>query len=148
MDLNDVITTTCSKANSIFLSKKFGSGLLNVINAHSLVSNNYYTSGIMYKGCPQISKSININNAIGKLLRFSLSWNKVNTEDTSYSLDSITFEVISSSGQKYKSDYLFDNKQMITFNATENGVYKVNILKNYYSLSYQSTDYAFSYSLQ
>lgn len=148
MDLNDVITTMDSKANSISLSKEFGSGLLNVINAHSLFSNNYYISGIMYKGCPQISKSININNATGKLLRFSLSWNKVNTEDTSYPLDSITLEVISPSGQKYKSDYLFDNKQMITFNATENGVYKVNILKNYYSLSYQSTDYAFSYSLQ
>lgn len=148
MDLNDVITTTESKVNSISLSKKFGSGLLNVINAHNLVSNNNYISGIMHKGCPQICKSININNAAGKLLRFSLSWNKINTEDTSYPLDSIILEVISPNGQKYKSDYLFDNKQIVTFNATENGVYKVNIIKNYYSLSQNNTDYALSYYLQ
>lgn len=150
MNLEDVITTTMtiSEANQISLSKQFGAGMLNFTNAYDIAYNGTYKNGIIYNGCPGIYTTVNINNAAGKLLRFSLSWNKINTESVSYPLDSITLQIVTPSGEKYKSSYLFDNKQMVTFNATENGVYKVNIEKNNYSLSHQNTDYAFSYSVQ
>ena len=43
---------------------------------------------------------------------------------------------------------LFDNKQMVSFEATENGNYTITLIRNYYSSSNQNINYALSYSIQ
>ncbi len=149
MNQSDVITPTTTASNRISLSKQYGAGMLSLTNAYDLAYiNNNYLSGIFSNSQSATTWNVNIENAIGKTLRFSANWDKYNTSTESINLDSLSLEITSPNGTKYTSTYLFDNKQMVSFNVTENGLYSVKLFRNYYSTSSQTVDFAISYSLQ
>lgn len=149
MNLNDVITPSTYTANYISLSKEYGAGMLNLTNAYnSAYVNNYYHSGIFTPPAVAAVKHIELTNVTGKKLRFTATWDKINTATESIRLDSFDLEIKTPSGTKYTSSYLFDNKQMVSFEATENGNYTITLIRNYYSSSNQNINYALSYSIQ
>lgn len=149
MTASDVITTPGSVANSISLSKQYGAGMLNFSNAYeSAYNNSFYYSSELHITTQKVVMTRDITIDSNKTLRFALAWDKINTEETSYNLDSLSLQITTPSGTKYTSSYLFDNKQMISFNTTESGTYTITILRNYYSSSSQNINYAISYSLQ
>lgn len=149
MDLSDVITPSTLATNYISLSKEYGAGMLSLTNAYnSAYVNNYYQSGIFTPAAVTVVKPVEITNAIGKTLRFTATWDKINTATESIRLDSFNLDIRTPSGTVYRSSYLFDNKQMVSFEATENGTYTITLMRNYYSSSSQNINYALSYSIQ
>lgn len=149
MDLSDVITPSTYAANYISLSKEYGAGMLNLTNAYnSAYINNYYRSGIIYPSTVSTVSPVEITNAVGKTLRFTATWDKINTSTESIRLDSFDLIIKTPSGTTYTSSYLFDNKQMVSFVATENGTYTIQLIRNYFSSSSQNINYALSYSVQ
>ena len=119
------------------ISSVYGAGMLSVSRAYtSVISDLYYKTGTMSAHSATTTYQKNITKAKGKTLRFCLTWNKMNSIDDDVHtssevnemvLDNFKLTVITPSGDVYVSQNLYDNKQMVTFEATENGYYTFKV---------------------
>ncbi len=142
-------------SDSIALSRQYGAGRLNLTKAYEtfVTKGNYITSSFSNYSTGAIFNR-NITKVANKTLRFCLTWDKYNAvedeHDTgtvnSASLDNLSLTVVTPSGVTYTSNYLYDNKQMITFNATENGYYSIRVYRQGTSNSNHAVDYSITYS--
>ncbi len=132
-DANIISTTT--NTNSA-ISQVYGTGMLNVTKAYTSFMNDlYYKTSSMSPYTNTINYQKNITKVTGKTLRFCLSWNKMNSITGDHitgainnaTLDKFQLTVTTPSGVVYTSQNLYDNKQVITFEATENGYYSYKI---------------------
>ncbi len=154
MQNEPVFSTTNS--GTIALSKKYGAGRLNVSKAYeSFVTKGNYISSTFSSNSTGAIFNRNITKVANKTIRFCLTWDKYNTingEHNSNSinsspLDNLRLTVVTPSGTIYSSNYMYDNKQMITFSATENGYYSIRVYREGSSNSSNSVDYSISYSI-
>ncbi len=151
-DVNSVINGTDSA-----ISQKYGAGMLNVTKAYSaFVDNGYYKTGTMSPYSEGIRHTKNLSRAVGKTVRVCLTWNKMNTVSdphdsataTSLTLDNFMLTVTTPSGVVYSSQNLYDNKQMISFVATESGTYTFDVSRFGTGTSGQIVKYSFVCSVQ
>ena len=139
------------------ISQIYGAGMLNVAKAYtSFTSDLYYKTSTMPPQVSVASYQKSITKAKGKTLRFCLTWNKMNSVSgehttgtvTDAPLDNYKLIVITPSGDEYTSQNLYDNKQMISFVATENGTYTFKVVKIGTGGSGQVVRYSVAYSKQ
>lgn len=151
MNSSDVISTIGNSTPA--LSRRYGAGLLNVTNAYtSFVDNGYYKTATMSNYSIGASHGKTIYRAVNKTLRVCLTWDKViENSDDSFSesdLDNFSLSVVTPSGDTYTSSGTFDNKQMVSFVATESGHYTFNVNRIGQSNSNHVVKYSISYSLK
>lgn len=142
-------------SNAIALSRAYGAGRLNLTKAYEtfITKGNYITSSFSSNSTGAIFNR-NITKVANKTLRFCLTWDKYNTVDGNHlnndvnspALDNLRLEVVTPSGVTYTSNFMFDNKQMITFNATENGYYSIRVYREGTANSNHKIDYSITYS--
>jgi hypothetical protein len=147
MDSAEVISTTSYGTNKMSYSKKYGSGMLDMVKAYetACVNETYH-----YESMPVARPAIVYNEYIdaqNQQIRFSMCWDKINTETYSYDPDSLTLRVTDPNNNVYESNFLFDNKQMITIQNAPSGTYRIDIFRNHYENSYQPFKLGFSYSV-
>lgn len=144
---NNMITEPGYHNNYIACSKEYGAGMLNAYKAYlnSVQSSNSYYQSLNHN-CPEINYYPEITD-INSTLRVALCWEKLRTETYDYSLDSLVLKIITPSGTTYESNYLFDNKQMVTFDLTESGVYTIKVYNNHFSVSGLNVNIGLSYSI-
>lgn len=134
------------------ISKQYGAGMLSVTKAYTALSNSYYKTGTFSPYSTSVDYNKNISRAANKTIRVCLNWDKINTGSasaiTSLTLDNLKLTVTTPSGKVYSSQKLYDNKQMITFVATENGQYNFKIERFGSGSSNQILTYALAYSVQ
>ncbi len=139
------------------VSQVYGAGMLNVAKAYtSFVNNGYYKTATMSPYSTSISYSRNISKVKGKTLRICLTWNKMNTLSephntepvTSTTLDNFGLTVTTPSGVVYSSRNLYDNKQMVSFVATESGTYSFDISRFGSGVSDEIVRYSLAYSVK
>lgn len=122
----------------ITLSRQYGAGLIDVAKAYQTYINNCnYAYNIFTPNSYSRKHSFTINNtseAKPKLLRFALTWDKANTllpdTDDSPLLDHFDLYVTTPSGEMYTSTCWFDTKQYISFLASEEGEYIVDVVRS------------------
>lgn len=145
MDEEEFIST--NNTSMIALSKKYGAGMLSMTNAYdSAVNKIYYKSASFSPYSEGMTINKRINTAVDSTVRFTLTWDKMNDINLSYPIDNLSLEVITPSGRIYKSDYLYDNKQMISFKATESGMYRISIRRCGYGNSGKNINFSVAYS--
>ena len=142
-------------SDAIALSRKYGAGRLNLTKAYEtfIRKGNYITSSSSSNSTGAIF-SRNITKVANKTLRFCLTWEKYNTvnedhesnEANSSALDNFSLTVVTPSGVTYTSNFMHDNKQIVTFNATENGYYSIRVYRQGTSNSNNIIDYSITYS--
>lgn len=158
-DSMSIDTDVFSDANGTesAISQIYGAGLLNVAKAYSaFVDNGYYKTGTMSPYSQSVIYTKNISRVSGKTLRVCLTWNKMNTvaephetgNVSSGTLDNFKLTVTTPSGVVYSSQNLYDNKQMISFVASENGTYTFKISRFGTGSSNEIVRYSLGYSVQ
>ena len=163
---SSTITSAMSSDTDVFsdvnstesaISKVYGAGMLSVTKAYTaFVSNGYYKTATMSPYSRSVSYSKNISRVKGKTLRVCLTWNKMNTVATPHetgtvssgTLDNFMLTVTTPGGVVYTSQNLYDNKQMISFVATENGEYTFEISRFGTGVSDEIVRYSLAYSVQ
>lgn len=135
MIANDPVYSIAGSSD-IALSRKYGAGMLNLTRAYtSFMTNGNYITGALSSHSLSANYNRNITKVANKTLRFCLTWEKLNSIDgdhisnevNSLSLDNLRLTVVTPSGVTYTSSFMYDNKQMITINATENGYYFIRV---------------------
>ncbi len=142
--------------SNIAYSKSYGAGMLSVTNAYKVVNESNYYSNEFTPQTLTATYHKGVTKSIGKDVRVCLAWDKVaavgNENDFSSvddeTLDCLTLRVTTPSGVMYTSSYQYDNKQMITFESTENGTYSFTVLRQNLLSSNYTIDYSISWSLQ
>ena len=152
---NNVYSTANGTASAI--SQVYGAGMLNVSKAYSsFISDGYYKTGTMSPYSSGVSYDRVLSKSVGKTIRVCLTWNKmISTSDdhingtiTEHPLDTIKLTVTTPSGTVYSSQNLYDNKQMISFVATENGTYTFDVFRFGVGNSGEIVRYSLAYSKQ
>ncbi|MBQ8860471.1 MAG: S8 family serine peptidase [Ruminococcus sp.] len=143
-------------SDAIALSRQYGAGRLSLTKAYEsfVTKGNYITSSFSSNSTGAIF-SRNITRAANKTLRFCLTWDKYNTVNgehtgnnvNSPALDNLSLSVVTPSGITYTSNYLYDNKQVITFEATESGYYSIRVYREGTANSNNAVDYSITYSV-
>lgn len=143
-------------SDAIALSRQYGAGRLSLTKAYEffVTKGNYITSSFSSNSTGAIF-SRNITRAANKTLRFCLTWDKYNTVNgehtgnnvNSPALDNLSLSVVTPRGVTYTSNYLYDNKQVITFEATESGYYSIRVYKEGTANSNNAVDYSITYSV-
>lgn len=150
--MNDSEVYSLANGTSSTISKQYGAGMLSVTNAYTALNNNYYKTGTFSPYSTGVSYSKNLSRATNKTIRICLNWDKINSGSasslTSLTVDNLKLTVTTPSGVVYSSQRLYDNKQMISFVATENGQYTFEIERFGSGTSNQIVTYALSYSIQ
>ncbi|MBQ8057137.1 MAG: S8 family serine peptidase, partial [Ruminococcus sp.] len=151
---NEPVFSTVS-SEAIALSRKYGAGRLNLTKAYeTFITKGNYITGSFSNNSTGVVVTRNITKVANKTLRFCLTWDKYNTVNgehdsnnaTSPALDNLSLTVVTPSGITYTSNYMYDNKQVITFNATENGEYSIRVYRQGTANSNNNIDYAITYS--
>lgn len=147
MNDNNIFTTPGYHNNYIACSKEYGAGMLNANKAYltSIQNGNSFYQTLSFN-CPEINYFPVISNT-NSTIRVSLCWEKITTDIYNYSLDSVVLQIYTPSGVRYESNYLFDSKQIVTFDLTETGTYNIKIFNNHYSISGQNTNIGVSFSI-
>lgn len=139
------------------ISQVYGAGMLNVTKAYtSVIDDLYYKTGTMSPYTYTANYQKNITKVRGKTLRFCLTWNKMNIVNDEHIsgtledniLDNFKLTVTTPSGDVYTSQNLYDNKQMISFVATENGYYSFKVDRVGTENSGEIVRYSIAYSKQ
>lgn len=129
-ETGDMLT---SGTNRIALNHEYGAGMVNALSLCSIASYGYYNTGLVSTTNTVDTFTVNFSRTLtSKSHRFCLCWDKVNTDNGQYSftsepLNSLYLKVTTPSGLVYISDYQHDNKQMVSFNASESGTYTIEI---------------------
>lgn len=136
--LKSILLTGATKNKAWDLERyKYGSGLLNAINSYYILDRGYISSGNFNTSWSYISKTITAA-ANGRKLSVGLSWIKNNTitssdhdygNVTSSPIGKFKLEVISPGGQVWKSENLYDNKQLVELYPPVSGKYTIKISK-------------------
>ena len=142
-----------STTTEIALDHEYGAGILNAMNTYQSWKNGYFEMMNFASQATSTSFSKRIVVGSGSLIRFCLTWDKVNYKTiiddeiiyNSSLLDTLSLTITTPSGKTYKSDYVGDNKQMISFNSTENGYYTVTITRTGNCSSANDIECALSY---
>lgn len=136
--LKSILLTGATKNKAWDLERyKYGSGLLNAINPYYILDKGYFSSSTFNTSWSYISKTITAA-ANGRKLSVGLSWIKNNTitssdhdygNVTSSPIGKFKLEVISPGGQIWKSENLYDNKQLVELYPPVSGKYTIKISK-------------------
>lgn len=142
-------------SENIALSRQYGSGMLNVVNSYVASGYNYYITG---QASPSFTSQNTQKNVKGlnKKIRIALCWDKKviisgthsGANVTNKNLDRFRLKVTSPSGKIYKSSYEYDNKQMITIESGEKGMYSFTVERMTGSTSNSTVNYSIAYSIQ
>lgn len=142
--------------STIAFSREYGAGMLRVDRAYTAIHDKgYYFNGTATPELSSFTYSKNITKSVGKTVRVCLTWDKITNVSGNHSnsilteaqLDTFRLKITTPSGVLYSSDYLYDNKQMISFVSTENGVYNFTVERISATTSNNEIDYAIAFSI-
>ncbi|MBQ2943349.1 MAG: S8 family serine peptidase [Ruminococcus sp.] len=154
----NVDTDVFSDANGTesAISHIYGAGMLNVTKAYTAFTDGYYETETMSPYSRSVQFRKNISRAKGKTVRVCLTWNKMNSVATPHEtgvvssgiLDNFMLTVTTPSGVVYSAQNLYDNKQMISFIASESGSYTFNVSRFGTGVSDEIVRFSLAYSVQ
>ena len=138
------------------ISHIYGAGMLNVTKAYTAFTDGYYETETMSPYSRSVQFRNNISRAKGKTVRVCLTWNKMNSVAAPHEtgavssgiLDNFMLTVTTPSGVVYSAQNLYDNKQMISFIASESGSYTFNVSRFGTGVSDEIVRFSLAYSVQ
>lgn len=153
-----VCTTPCLALNSNYLSNKLDYGLIDKLkkienNENITVSIWFDDIDIKHVKNKLRSKCIDIKSPDIYMKVEELLFGELCDIPAGYLGDYLYYakehykDITVEDFQYISSNYMYDNKQMITFSATENGYYSIRVYREGSSNSSNSVDYSISYSI-
>lgn len=151
MNQSEMISNT--QNNNMAMSRQYGVGLLNITNAYVASHDySYYKTSSFSPNSMLANYNKTIYHASNKTIRVCLTWDKIieNNNNVLFSnpLDNLKLTVTTPSGVQYSSMYMYDNKQVISFVATESGMYNFKIARASTQNSNHIINYSLAYSVQ